>query len=49
MCRLWEIPAGGIFACRGYVVGATTFGMRVRKLTPCSVLKSICKRKSGKS
>ena len=44
MCRLREIPAGGIFACRGYGVGATTFGMRVRKLTPYSVLELICNK-----
>ena len=44
MCRLREISAGGTLACREYVVGATALGMRVRKLTPCSVLESICKK-----
>jgi len=49
MCRLREISAGGTIACRGYGVGATALGIRVCKLTRCSVLKSIYKRKSSKS
>lgn len=44
MCRLREIPAGGIFACREAVVGATALGRRVRTLTPCFILKSICNK-----